>query len=316
MSVFLCKFDSLKILTTGNMMNSRLITSIILLIVSAACSRANESIIQEGATPVKVAGWFSFTEGPATDINGNVYFTDQPNDRILKWSNDGKVSTFMEGTGRSNGMFFDKKGQLITCADENNQLWAIDMQTLKKEVLLDNINGLKMNGPNDLWIDAKGGIYFTDPYYKRDYWADPSREIEKENVYYLLPDGNEVICVDSDLVKPNGIIGTPDGKTLYVADIGDNKTYRYTIKKDGSLSQRSLFCEMGSDGMTIDNLGNIYLTGQGVHVFNKKGEKIEHINIDEGWTANVTFGGKNLDILFITAMGSVYTLDMNVRGVR
>ena len=118
----------------------------------------------------------------------------------------------------------------------------------------------------------------------------------------------------TDLVQPNGIIGTPNGKKLYVADIGDRKTYSFKINKDGTLSDRKLFTEMGSDGMTIDSKGNVYLTGKGVTVFNKKGEQIEHIPIDEGWTANVTFGGKDRQTLFITAMGSVYTLRMKVRG--
>ncbi len=282
----------------------------------STCIHAEEPIIKEGATLIKAADWFSFTEGPATDDDGNVYFTDQPNDKIYKWMPDGTVALFMEGTGRSNGMYFDDGLFLITCADENNQLWAIDIKSKEIEILLNNINGLKMNGPNDLWIDKKGGIYFTDPYYRRDYWENPEQEIEKENVYYLLPSGENVVTVDDKLVKPNGIIGTPEGDKLYVADIGDNKTYVYTIMPDGTLENKTLFCEMGSDGMTIDNRGNIYLTGHGVHVFNPQGEKIEHIEIDEGWTANITFGGESLDILFITAMGSVYTLEMNVHGVK
>ena len=119
-----------------------------------------------------------------------------------------------------------------------------------------------------------------------------------------------------DFVMPNGIIGSADGKTLYIADIGDKKTYVYSVNEDGSLSGRKLFCELGSDGMTIDNQGNVYLTGDGVTVFDPSGEQIEHIPVPEKWTANVTFGGPNQNILFITAMDSVYTLEMNVNGIR
>ncbi|WP_157363677.1 SMP-30/gluconolactonase/LRE family protein [Alkaliflexus imshenetskii] len=284
--------------------------------IGAGCTEADNSIIANGATPVLVSDAFKFTEGPASDAYGNVYFTDQPNNRIHKWSLDGTISLFMEESGRANGLYFDNEGNLLACADENNQLWSIDVASRNVDVLIDNFDNLKLNGPNDLWVDARGGIYFTDPYYKREYWQNPEQEIYYERVYYLLPDGSDVIIVDDELVKPNGIIGTPDGKVLYVADIGDDKTYSYTIHSDGTLSNRTLFCSKGSDGMTIDNRGNVYLTGDGVMVFNPSGEMIEHIKIDQPWTANVTFGGASQNILFITAMNSIYTLQMNVKGVR
>ncbi len=271
-------------------------------------------IIAEGAMLQQVDSSYTFTEGPAVDKAGNVYFTDQPNDQIVKWSTDGSLSVFMEGTGRSNGLFFDRSGNLLACADQDNQLWSISMDK-QVTVLVNDFEGKKLNGPNDLWIDGKGGIYFTDPFYKRDYWTREEKEIEQERLYYLSPDRQSVKVVADQFVRPNGLIGTPDGKTLYVADIGDKKTYSFTINSDATLSNRSLFVEMGSDGMTIDNQGNVYLTGQGVSVFNASGEQIEHIPVEERWTANVTLGGKDRKTLFITAMGSVYTLKMNVRGV-
>ncbi|TCO08927.1 SMP-30/gluconolactonase/LRE family protein [Natronoflexus pectinivorans] len=292
-------------------------TFLILGFVVFGCSNNQKtSIIANGATLELVTDTFRFTEGPASDRYGNVYFTDQPNDRILIWTMNGEISTFMNVAGRSNGLYFDNDGNLLACADEKNELWSININTGKHEILVSDFDGYKLNGPNDLWIDSKGGVYFTDPYYKRDYWSDPTQELMQESVYYLLPDRSAVIVVDDDMVKPNGIIGTPDGKMLYVADIGDDKTYRYDINSNGTLSNRQLFCKLGSDGMTIDNQGNVYLTGDGVTVFNADGEKIEHIKIDEHWTANVTFGGVDHNILFITAMGSVYTLEMNVKGVR
>jgi hypothetical protein len=133
-------------------------------------------------------------------------------------------------------------------------------------------------------------------------------------VYYLTPDRNELIRVTNDLVKPNGIIGTPDGKLLYIADAGAWKTYVYHINEDGRLSDKTLFCSMGSDGMTIDNENNIYLTGVGVTVFNPRGQQIERINVPGGLTANVTFGGKDRQTLFITAQDSLYGLRMRVKG--
>ena len=158
------------------------------------------------------------------------------------------------------------------------------------------------------------GLYFTDPYYKRPYWKRGPKEMD-ECVYYLAPDNKTLTRVIDDMKQPNGIIGTPDGKLLYVADIGAGKTYRYRIQPDGSLKEKTLFCEMGSDGMTIDSEGNIYLTGKGVSVFDPAGKKIEQIEVPEAWTGNVCFGGKDRQTLFITASKSLYGLRMKVHGV-
>lgn len=281
-----------------------------------ACSSQSDGIIAKGATLTKVSDRFSFTEGPTSDKNGNVYFTDQPNDKILKWNPlDNSITTFKEPAGRANGLYVDQNGRILAAADEKNQLWRIALNG-KVDTLITHFENKKLNGPNDLWVDLNGGIYFTDPYYQRPYWDRTAPEIKEKRVYYLSPDFKSITIAAEDFVQPNGIIGTPDGKTLYIADIGDKKTFSFTINEDGSLSDRKLFTGMGSDGMTIDHKGNVYLTGDGVTVFNPQGEEIQHIAIDEDWTANVTFGGENENILFITAMGSVYTMQMHVHGVR
>jgi gluconolactonase len=270
------------------------------------------NLIADNATLQLVSDQFGFTEGPATDKQGNVFFTDQPNNRIWKYTTDGKLTIFLENAGRSNGMYFDKKGNLITCADEHNQLWEIQPNG-KIKVLLKEFNGHHLNGPNDVWVGPSGGMYFTDPYYQRDYWTRKTSELDGQKVYYLQSNKKPIIVADN-LVQPNGIIGTKDGKYLYVADIGDNKTYRYQITADGKLQDQKLFAPMGSDGMTIDAQGNVYLTGNGVTVYNKAGELIGHIPVPEEWTGNITFGGKENNILFITASKSVYVLQMKVKG--
>lgn len=281
----------------------------------AAQTKHTSRLVANGATPVLVSAEFTFTEGPAADSEGNVFFTDQPNDRIMKWSPGSGISLYMKGAGRSNGLYFDNEGNLISCADEKNELWLID-KNKNVTVLVTDFKGKKLNGPNDLWVDPSGGIYFTDPFYPRDYWTRTGQEITEQNVYYLSPDRKSLRMVMNGFVKPNGIIGTPDGKNLYVADIGSSKTYCFDISADGSLSGKRLFTEMGSDGMTIDSRGNIYLTGDGITVFNPEGTKIAHIPIDQPWTANVCFGGKDRRTLFITASTAVYTLKMKVRGVK
>ncbi|KPQ09374.1 MAG: gluconolactonase Gnl [Algoriphagus marincola HL-49] len=303
------------------MINKKLLLALVAGILSqTAMSQIEDKkgIIVKGAELVKVQDGFSFTEGPAVSRVGDVYFTDQPNDRIHVWNAiSGEVSVFKENAGRSNGMYFKLDGTLISCADEQNQLWALDSKG-NEMVLVENFRGKKLNGPNDVWVRPKGGMYFTDPLYVRPYWEGiRGNELEQdgEHVYFLSEDGAEFFRVAEDLVKPNGIIGTPDGKYLYVADIGDSKTYRYEIREDGYLINKELFCEMGSDGMTIDNRGNVYLTGDGVTVFSSKGEKIAHIPVPAKWTANVTFAALDRKTLFITAMDAVYTLQMKTRGV-
>jgi gluconolactonase len=271
------------------------------------------NVIAPGAVLQLVSSQFSFTEGPASDKKGNIYFTDQPNDKIWKYSVDGKLSVFLEKSGRSNGLYFDNKGNLISCADEKNELWSISPKG-KVTVLLTNHNGQRFNGPNDLWVHPKGDIYFTDPYYQRSYWERKSPELKQQNLYCLPKGKKEAVIADSNLVQPNGIIGSPDGKLLYVADIRDNKTYRYSISEDGGLTARQLFVEQGSDGMAIDNQGNVYLTGKGVSVYDPAGKKIAQIDVPAKWTANACFGGKHKNILFITASESVYTLQMQVKG--
>lgn len=263
--------------------------------------------------PKLVSEQFSFTEGPAADRKGNIFFTDQPNNKIWKYGTDGKLTLFLDSAGRSNGMYFDRKGNLVTCADEKDELWSISPSG-KISVLMTDYKGQRFNGPNDLWIHPNGNIYFTDPYYQRDYWERKTSALDGEKVYLLPAGSRSAVVVDSTIIKPNGIIGTPDGKILYVADIKDNKTYRYQIDHNGHLSERTLFVNQGSDGMTIDNQGNIYLTGRGVTVFNKDGKQIAYIDIPGKWTANVCFGGKKRNILFITSTKAVYVLPTKVKG--
>ena len=281
---------------------------------TASTAAAENDIIAPSAKMEMLADGLKFTEGPACDSEGNVFFTDQPNDRILEWSVDGKLSVWMEPCGRSNGLCFDAQGNLWACADETNQLWCIGPDK-KVDVVVKEYQGKLLNGPNDLWIRPDGGIYFSDPFYRRNYWNRGPSEQDVQGVYFLAPDRKKLVRVVDDLQQPNGVIGTPDGKILYVADIKAKKTYAYAIQPDGTLAEKRLFCEMGSDGMTIDSRGNVYLTGQGVTVFNSGGRQIAHIPVDAGWTANVCFGGKDRQTLFITAREYLFSLRMSVKGV-
>ena len=292
------------------------------ILISAFCfnsllpflSHAQTGVVAQGAELEKLSDDFSFTEGPAADKNGNLFFTDQPNDRIMEWSADNQLSTFMKPCGRSNGLYFDGQGNLVACADEKNELWSIAPDRTKT-ILVDSYEGKLLNGPNDLWVlPQTNAIYFTDPLYRRDYWERGPMEQDGQHVYLLSPDRKTVKRVVASLRQPNGIVGTPDGTTLYIADIGANQTFAFSIQQDGSLANKRLFCTMGSDGMTIDDEGNVYLTGHGVTVFNQEGKQIDSIPVPEDWTANVCIGGKDRHTLFITASKGLYSIRLRTRS--
>lgn len=294
-----------------------------------------------------------FTEGTTTAPNGDVYFVEQNSNKIMRWSvADKKLSVFMHPAGYANGMSFDAHGNLIACADERNELWSISLTktetipypealnpavgekpaaaTLTRPavtVIMDGkYNGKLLGGPNDIWIRPDGGIYFTDPYYARSWWT-PGRKQEQElkTVYFLSPDHKKVTRVLADFNSskgvagtPNGIVGTPDGKTLYVADISGNETWGFDVQADGSLTNKRLVCEFGSDGMTLDDQGNLYMSANarppGVTVVSTKtGKQIGFIPVPEQ-PANMCFGGADRKTLYMTARVGFYAIETNVKG--
>lgn len=283
---------------------------IALVIFVAGCSGPQTGVVSPTAEVRKLAGGFRFTEGPAADADGNVYFTDIPNNRIHIWSVEGELSTFMEDSGGANGLYFDESGNLLVCQGGDRQVVSIDAQG-DVTVLADEYDGKKFNSPNDLWLDPKGGIYFTDP----RYGSREDIQQDGEHVYYITPDRGNIVRVVDDMVRPNGLIGTPDGKTLYVTDNGAGKTWTYRMNADGLLADKKLFVEEGADGMTIDSRGNVYLTTELVQVYNPAGECIEGIVVPER-PSNVCFGGKEQKTLFITARTSLYAIPMLVTAAQ
>jgi gluconolactonase len=295
------------------MMKNRYLIPVALLLSMNAAAQSG-SLVAQDAVVQKAGSGFLFTEGPAVATNGQVYFTDQPNDKIYRWDEKRGISLYLEDTRRANGLYFNHKKQLVACADLYNQLVIWD-KNKKMHVVFDGLyEGKHINAPNDLWIAPNGGIYFSDPYYHRSWWPEGHEEIQDvRGVYYLSPEG-EIKRVIDDFKQPNGLIGTPDGKTLYAADINDRKIWKYDIQPDGSLTHKTLFASKGSDGMTMDQAGNVYLTSGKVWIYSPSGERIHEIEVPEA-PSNLCFGGKKRNILFITARTSVYTLSMKTRGV-
>jgi gluconolactonase len=319
------------------------------------------SPVATGEQPVRLAAGMLFTEGCTSDGDGNVFFVDQNNNRILKYSFDntskdlakGKLEVFLQPSNYANGMTFDNDGNLIACADEKNELWLIRApfpplpataavpnqlepaplstepapkpeglkpSDLKIDVLIKDFQGKPLNGPNDVFVVPKGplagGMYLTDPLYPRKWWTDrpggAGMQQPGRYVYFLSPDHKTLTPVITDFMMPNGIIGTPDGKTLYVSDINGRKTWSYAINDDGTLKDKTLFCDAGSDGMTIDDEGYIYITSGGLKIFDKNGQQVAQFRMP---AANVCFAGKDKSILFICAGKEIYALKMRTHGV-
>ena len=280
----------------------------LLALLAANTSAQDGTLTAPGATVRRLATGFTFVEGPAADGYGNVYFTDIPNERIHRWSPGEGVTLFREDSGRANGLRFDLDGRLLICEMGRRRVTAVDVDGTVT-VLAERYNGRRFNSPNDLWVDPSGGVYFTDP----RYGATDDLELTGNHVYYIAPDRQTVVQVTTDLVRPNGVVGTSDGSRLYVADHGGGRTYTYDIDSDGRLRNRRLFVAQSSDGMTLDARGNLYLTGDDVTIYNRGGNPVGSIAVPEP-PANLAFGGVDGTTLFITARTSLYAVEMTVTG--
>ena len=291
------------------MKNVYIITAVTILMF---CFNAtNAGVVAPDSSLQRLAGGFKFTEGPAADSNGGVYFTDIYNNRIHRWSPDTNVTAIRKNTGGANGLKLDTQGNLYACEGGNRRITRIDPNG-KVTVLCDNYKGKKLNSTNDLWRDKKGGIYFTDP----NYGNIKNMQLDGSYVFYLPPDSNQPILVADGMNKPNGIVGTKDGSTLYVSDMQGKKTWVFKINPDPcapGLSDRKLFAKIGSDGMTLDEKGNLYLTGAGVIVLDPQGNKIDYIKVPFQ-TSNVCFFGPDNNMLFITGRKYIASIKLSVKG--
>ncbi len=265
-------------------------------------------LVKAGATFRKLAGDFKFTEGPALAPDGSIHFSDIPNERIHRYDPaTGALSVFREQSGKANGLFFTPAGALVACEGGNRRVTRTDFSG-KFEVLTDKWEGKKFNSPNDIAPDGHGGFYFSDPRYGKG----EAREIDVEAVYYI-DRGGKASQVAADLVKPNGLILSPDGKRLYVADPGAEKTYVYDIEGPGKIGNKREFASVGSDGMTVDKLGNIYVTWKGeIIAFSPEGKEVLRLAVPEA-PANCLLVGKTL---YATARTGFYAIDLEVEGVR
>lgn len=261
----------------------------------------------------KLHGGFKFTEGPAADGRGNLYFSDIPANRIYKVEPDGKLSVFMEESGKANGLMFDARGMLYICQGGQGRVVRMDPATKKIDVLATECAGQGLGSPNDLVLDRAGGIYFTDP--------------GRGEIYYRSDEGKVTKFADG-IKRPNGVILSPDEKTLYVIPSGQPQMMAYEVGEPGQLAGPREFCTIeeikgqkntGGDGATVDQRGNLYIaTRAGVQVFDAKGKRLgvirHHGFAYPNHPANLTFGGTDGKTLFITARDGLYQAKMKTKG--
>ena len=259
---------------------------------------------------------FAFTEGPAADADGNLYFTDIPNNRIHRLDAKGKLSVFAEPSGHCNGLMV--VGDVLLACAMDGSLKQFMLKDSSEQVLADKYQNERFNAPNDLVIDQTGGIYFTDPRYRApEPWPQG-----KEAVYYRAADGTVTRLID-DRTAPNGIILSPDEKTLYVIPSMEKQMWAYPVQSPGKIGKGHVFCELkqaegatnsGGDGLTIDTNGNLYITtALGLQVFDAQGKALGIIEIPEH-PANVAFGGPQRSTLYVTARKSLYAVETEATG--
>jgi len=282
------------------------------LLLTQSVSAAESGLIAPGAEVIEVQGGFGFLEGPVSDVAGNLYFTDIDNNRLHKLAPTGDLTSFHEPSNRANGLTLDLDGGLLICEQEAQRLVKMDGNG-NITVVADGYQGKPFNSPNDAWVHPNGSIYMTDPRYQ---YPIGSLAQDGEYVYRISPDHREVTAIITDIPKPNGVVGTEDGRTLYIASTELRKVFRYDIDSDGLVSNRTEFADQGSDGMTLDENGNVYLTWVGgVSIRNPAGEEIAFIETEQ-MPANVGFGGRDGRTLFMTSRTSLYSLQMSVQASR
>ncbi len=282
-----------------------------------AADGAIRGIVPTG--PAKeISGTFKFTEGPATDKNGVVYFTDVPAEKVYKIEPDHTAVVVREKSNGANGLMFNAAGDLVGCQKNGIVVWNAAKD--EERVLASEFDGKPLNRPNDLVVDAAGGVYFTDPIFSLD--GKPNQPVS--GVFYVTADGKLTRLID-DIVGPNGIILSPDEKTLYVLTFLREQQWAYPVLGPGKLGPGRVFCTLeqvpgkkngGGDGCAVDSRGNLYIaTATGVQVFDTQGKMLGTIKVPKN-ASNCEFGGRDLKTLYVTARTSVYAYPMEVAGHR
>lgn len=300
----------------GGAMKRRYLVLVWLLLGSVRVSGADglEGLL-DSKTPVeRLATGMKFTEGPAWLADeGMLVFSDIPNSKLMQWSSDGGLKVFRESE-QSNGNLVDLQGRLLTCQHAGRNVVRAEPDG-SITVLVDRYEGKRLNSPNDVAVKSDGSLWFTDPSYGL---GGKPGELDGKWVYRFDPQSEMLSVVSRHFNMPNGIVFSPDESKLYISDTGSlGKVLAFSVLEGTALSEKPLFAiDVRSDGMCVDEKGNLYTTAAGgVHVYDAGGKKLGLIPVDEQ-PANVCFGGERNRALFITARTSLYAVEMAVGGAR
>lgn len=300
---------------------------------------------------LQLEGRVAFTEGPAWHPDGNVYFSDIANNRIMRRDADGVIHIFRTPSGRTNGIIFDHQGRMLCCEggglDSNRRITRTELNGTIT-VLAKQFQDSKFNSPNDLAIDSKGRIYFTDPRYgdRSDMQQRDSDGRAIEGVYRINDVGKVERIITHEVDRPNGILVSPDDKYLYVADNvndgpnaqgGNRKLWRFDLRVDGSVdsnSRKLLFdwgTDRGPDGMAMDVEGRLYAAAgfnfpkppvetatkykAGIYVIAPQGGLLQFIPVPADMITNCTFGDADRKTLYITAGHKLWSIRTGTPGV-
>jgi gluconolactonase len=263
--------------------------------------------------PEVLGNGFGFTEGPAADRRGNVYFSDGRNNSIYYWEPGKPVALFVNDSTDANGMMFNSRGELFVCEGAAYRIAAFDVATKTKRILCSEIDGRHFNEPNDLAIDFHDGFYFSDPNYQHH--GQPT--VMKQDVYYCAADGR-VSRVSTICHKPNGVLLSADDKTLYVADARGQVIYRYDVLGPGRLANERLWIDhLGAnpDGLTLDEQDNLYVCcGQaGLRIYDRDARPIGQIAVH---AANCCFGGPDFRTLCVASVDKFLGIRTKVTGLK
>jgi gluconolactonase len=285
----------------------------------------------------EIATAIAFTEGPAVDRDGNVYFTEMVSQRIMKLSASGVLSTFREHSNNANGLLIDPRSRLVACEGAESQRTGVrltfkpqitrtDLRTGTMEVLADNYQGKPFVGPNDVTIDGKGRLYFTDLPGGAVYRIDGPGQLTR-------------ILAAPDIQRPNGIQISPDDNQLYLieangAEGGARMIRAYDLRSDGTVGNMrvhyNFYPGRSADGMSIDTQGNLYAsagmnqlrgtsetldTKTGVYVISPQGKLLKFIPIPEDFITNNAFGGSDMKTLYVTAGKTLYKVRTEIAGL-
>ncbi len=259
----------------------------------------------------RVSSGFRFTEGPAWSREGFLLFSDVPNDKIMKYVPGQKPTVFRENSNGANGNCFDAQGRFYTCESRTRRVVRMDKKG-EMQVLADKWEGKRFNAPNDIVVRRDGHIFFTDPAFGNQ--AD-TRELDFYGVYHIAPKG-ELRLIAKPAGRPNGIALSGNGHILYVANSDDHNVRAYDVDRGGEVSnERVVISDIDGvpDGIRVDDKGNIYVTANGVIIYDAQGKHIETIGLPEA-PANCTFGDSDFQTLYITARTSLYRVRRDVKG--